>query len=114
MCFTLSSPNDPIQSDTGLNDGENPQERRHRLQCAFTLAEEASGGRRGSLQLKQLDRTGGNTSSVMTAADAFPPSVACPVWEVLGPAAKALGYNLPNRLTEAECRGHGRRFLREV
>lgn len=45
-----------------------------------------------------------DASVVMTAEDAFPPAVACPMWAVLGPAAKALGYALPNGITEAECR----------
>jgi hypothetical protein len=43
-------------------------------------------------------------SSLVTAEDAYPPEVACPMWEVLRPAARSLGYTLPNGITEATCR----------
>jgi hypothetical protein len=87
---------------TGLNANDNPKARRRRLQCAFALAQEASGGRRGSHAIQAMDET--KLSALVTAEEAFPPEVACPMWEVLGPAAKSMGYTLPNGLTEAACR----------
>ena len=66
------------------------------------LAQEAGGGRRGSNAIKHMDET--ELSALVTAEDAYPAEVACPMWEVLRPAAKVLGYTLPNGLTEEACR----------
>ncbi len=67
------------------------------------LAEKAGGGRRGTKSIKKMDET--ELSALVTAEDAYPAEVACPMWEVLRPAAEVLGYTLPNGLTEAACRG---------
>jgi hypothetical protein len=85
---------------TGLNDGDSRKERRRRLECAFPLAEEAGGGRRGSNLLKRLD----DTSVIMTTANVYTPEVACRMWGILADAATALGYGLPNGITEKECK----------
>ena len=67
------------------------------------LAQEAGGGRRGSNAIKHMDET--ELSALVTAEDAYPAEVACPMWEVLRPAAEVMGYTLPNGLTESACRG---------
>lgn len=105
LLSSLNTVNHPrhthIHTHPGLNPENTPQERRRRLQCAFALAEEASGGRRGSKQIKHMDDA--DATAVMTAADAYPPELACRMWEVLKPAATSLGYGLPEGITEGEC-----------
>lgn len=74
---------------------------RQRLQCAFVLAEDRGGGRRGS-QMLQRENIGDD--QIVTTKDVYPPEVACPMWDIFGPQAKNLGYTLPNGITEEECR----------
>lgn len=90
----------------GLNDGDSPQERRRRLECAFPLAQESGGGRRGSGLLEKLD----GAAVVMSTETVYTPELACRMWEVLAGAATALSYGLPNGITEQDCK----RVLREM
>lgn len=71
---------------------------RRRLQCAFVLAEEEGGGRRADRFEQKLDE-----DQIVTLKEAYPPKVACRMWDIFGAEAKTLGYNLPNGIMEEEC-----------
>lgn len=92
LTFSFSS------SHPGLNKKERPKDLRHRLQCAFVLAEHVGGGRRGNKVVEHLDVT-----EIIKTKDVYVPEVACRMWAIFGAEATALGYTLPNGITEAEC-----------
>jgi len=86
-------------SHPGLNKKERPRDLRRRLQCAFVLAEHVGGGRRGNRVVERLDET-----QIIKTKDIYVPEVACRMWAIFGAEATALGYTLPNGITEAECK----------
>ena len=46
--------------------------------------------------------------AIVTAAEAYPPGLACAMWAVFGAAAKEMGYALPKGVAAQECRSmHG-------
>lgn len=69
--------------------------------CAFGLAEDVGGGRRGSNIVKTIDANDPNP--VVTTADAYPRELACSMWSIFGAAVKDTPYTLPNGIAESEC-----------
>ena len=84
----------------GLNDDATPQERNRRVLCAFELAQDVGGGRRGSNIVKTIEADDPNP--VVTTADAYARKLACAMWSVFGEAVKDT-YTLPNGIAESEC-----------
>lgn len=68
--------------------------------CAFELAQDVGGGRRGSSLVKTIEADDPNP--VVTTADAYPRKLACAMWSVFGEAVKGT-YTLPNGIAESEC-----------
>jgi hypothetical protein len=84
-----------------LNDDATPQERSRRVMCAFGLAEDVGGGRRGSNIAKSIEEDDPNP--IVTAADAYPRKLACAMWSVFGEVVKDT-YTLPNGIPEDACK----------
>lgn len=84
-----------------MNNDATPQERNRRVMCAFGLAEDVGGGRRGSNIVKKIDADDPNP--VVTTMDAYPRGLACSMWSIFGEAVKDMSYTLPNGIVESEC-----------
>lgn len=69
--------------------------------CAFGLAEDVGGGRRGSNIVKSIEEDDPNP--IVTTADAYNPKLACAMWSVFGEAVKDT-YALPNGVAESACK----------